>query len=718
MEKGRFTLPGEKGMEKQIIELIDKWGVDAVRDSDGTTLSDEIINMGLNIYSTLCLVREDNEWAKVNQQCLQQIYLTSKTIVAKTDTLKIDIMDDYFKQQFKPNIDIDVKKYWQVMDRTLNKPVALEKWNYNKETGMVELNNVKTWHQYSVSFLAYQIWEPVSMYNHITNDWQEEHKLPVDIRYPEAAAHTLEVLENWLIEHPKTDIVRFTTFFYNFDLIYNGIGKERQVDWFGYLSAVSPLALDQFEKAYGYRLTPEDFIDKGYFNTPFKNPSKEYLDWMDFNQKFIAEFARKCVKLVHEYNKKAIMFLGDHWAGTEPYGKHFQTIGLDAVVGAAGDGVTTRMIADIPVAETEARFYPYFFPDVFHEGGDPVGESTEIWKKCRRALMRKPMERMGYGGYLSLALKFPEFVSHVTDIATQFKAIHTKAQGTKPYVAPFKVAMLNSWGQIRSWQTHQVAHSLWHQRCYSYLGILEALAGLPFELEFISFDDIREKGISKEIGVIINAGDAGTSWSGGDNWADENIVTTIREWVYNGGGFIGIGEPTAHDYNGSFFQLSDILGVQKEIGLTGSHNKPKVTQSEPHFITEDVSGKINYGEGMTMIYRAVDTAKVLDVDKLSHNCVANTCEKGRGVYFAGMPYSNENTRLLTRAIFWAASKEADMKTYYSSNLNVECNAYKESGVCAVINNSVKVQTTTIFLENGEEIDLELKPMACEWIDIK
>lgn len=107
-------------------------------------------------------------------------------------------------------------------------------------------------------------------------------------------------------------------------------------------------------------MTPEDFVDAGRFNTPFKNPSRQYLDWMEFNQKFVSEFAARCVELVHRHSKKAIMFLGDQWIGTEPYGKYFQNIGLDAVVGAAGDGVTTRMIADIPVAETEARFYPYF----------------------------------------------------------------------------------------------------------------------------------------------------------------------------------------------------------------------------------------------------------------------------------------------------------------------------------------------------------------------
>ena len=50
MIKGRFTLPGESGMEKEIKELIDLWGVDAIRDSDGTKLSKELTDLGLAVY--------------------------------------------------------------------------------------------------------------------------------------------------------------------------------------------------------------------------------------------------------------------------------------------------------------------------------------------------------------------------------------------------------------------------------------------------------------------------------------------------------------------------------------------------------------------------------------------------------------------------------------------------------------------------------------------
>lgn len=710
MIHGRFTLPGETGMEKEIKELVKLWGVDAIRDSDGTKLSQDLIDMGLTVYSVLCLVRDDNEWVKENPDSLQQIYLLTEEHTAVSDELSIDIMATFFDQQFKPNADDDIKRYWQVMDRTTGEET--KDWDYDGKN--VVIHNAKQFHSYTVAFLAYQIWEPVSMYNYITNSWTSEHELTVDPRQEKVQKHLIERLEKWLEDHPKTDIVRFTTFFYCFDLIYNQYGKEKTVNWFGYASCASPYALDLFEKEYGYALTAEDIVCGGTYNTPFKNPTKSYLDWMDFNSRFVSDFAKKCVDIVHKAGRKAIMFLGDHWAGTEPYGEYFQNIGLDMVVGAAGDGVTTRMITDIPVPATEARFYPYFFPDVFYEGGDPVGESMPIWIKCRRAMMRKPAQRMGYGGYISLALKFPEFIDHVTEITTQFKSIHQEGKSTMPYTAPFKVAVLNSWGKIKSWQTHQVAHSLWNQRCYSYLGAVEALAGFPFDVEFINFDDVKN-GKLNEYGVVLNMGDAGTSWSGDDNWNDEEVVSKIREWVYNGGGFIGIGEPSAYNKGGKLFTLSDVLGVQKEIGLTASHNKPVVTVEKKHFITEDTDVAIDYGEGMSMIYPVGNTV-VLDEENRSSNLTVNQYGKGRAVYIAGLPFSNQNARILMRSLYFAAGCENEMFKYFTKNQNMECHAFEETGRICVVNNSGEEQTGDVII-NGKTEEVTLAPMEVKWLDI-
>ena len=174
------------------------------------------------------------------------------------------------------------------------------------------------------------------------------------------------------------------------------------------------------------------------------------------------------------------MFLGDHFIGTEPYLDEFKTIGLDAVVGSVGNGSTLRLISDIPgVKYTEGRFLPYFFPDTFHEGGDPVREAKENWVTARRAILRKPIDRIGYGGYLKLACQFPEFIDYVESVCNEFRELYENIKGTTPYCAK-AVAVLNCWGKARSWGCHMVHHALYQKRNYSYAGVIEALSGAPF----------------------------------------------------------------------------------------------------------------------------------------------------------------------------------------------------------------------------------------------
>lgn len=71
-DTGGFTLPGEAGYETLTLELADKWGADVIRDSDGTELSPEILEAGYDIYSTICIIRNHNEWAAKNRDKLQR----------------------------------------------------------------------------------------------------------------------------------------------------------------------------------------------------------------------------------------------------------------------------------------------------------------------------------------------------------------------------------------------------------------------------------------------------------------------------------------------------------------------------------------------------------------------------------------------------------------------------------------------------------------------
>ena len=172
------------------------------------------------------------------------------------------------------------------------------------------------------------------------------------------------------------------------------------------------------------------------------------------------------------------------------------------------------------------------------------------------------------------------------------------------------VAVLNCWGKMRAWGNHMVHHALYQKENYFYAGVVEALSGAPFDVKFISFQDIQENPqVLDGIDVVINVGDADTAHTGGEWWINPQISSAIRKFVYNGGGFIGIGEPTAHQANGHFFQLANVLGVEEETGFTLGYDKYN-WETHEHFITEDSGEEIDFGENLKSIY-ALENTEVL-----------------------------------------------------------------------------------------------------------
>ena len=73
-----------------------------------------------------------------------------------------------------------------------------------------------------------------------------------DVRQPKTQAYVLDKLRRWIAEHPEVDVIRFTTFFHQFTLMFDEQAREKFVDWFGYSASVSPYILEQFEQEVGY----------------------------------------------------------------------------------------------------------------------------------------------------------------------------------------------------------------------------------------------------------------------------------------------------------------------------------------------------------------------------------------------------------------------------------------------------------------------------------
>ncbi len=714
---GRVTIPTDVDVVSDTLKLMERWGADALRDCDGTDFPEALRSTGAKVYATYYTTRKDNDWARQNPDEVQQCYIMTGFTTAEGPQLRIPLMQGVSPELMQVNTRDDIHRWWEVMDRTEGTVVDTTQWSY--ADGAVTIHGAKPYHEYTVSFLCYLIWDPVHMYNAIVNGWKDfEHQITFDVRQPKTHAFSLKRLRAFLESHPYVNVVRYTTFFHQFTLVFDELKRQKYVDWYGYSASVSPYILERFEKEVGYPFRPEYIVDQGYYNNQYRVPGREYLDFQAFQRREVAALAREFVDITHEYGREAMMFLGDHWIGTEPYMPEFAGIGLDAVVGSVGNGSTLRLISDIPgVKYTEGRFLPYFFPDTFHEGGDPVGEARDNWLTARRAILRKPIDRIGYGGYLKLACQFPEFLDYVESVCNEFRQLYQNIQGGRP-VCLKRVAVLNCWGKARSWGCHMVHHALYQKENYSYAGVIEALSGAPFDVSFISFEDIgKQPDLLNRLDVLICVGDGDTAHTGGRWWENAQVASAIRGFVLQGGGFIGVGEPSGHQYQGHYFQLASVLGVEKETGFTLGYGKFNQQEHPDHFLLEDASEPVNFGEGKKGVY-ALEGTQVLIKRDGDVQLSVNDAGRGRAVYVSGLPYSPHNARLLHRAVMWASHAEEELRRWFSENPAVDVHAYEGSRKYCVVNNSAEAQSTTVYRGDGSSFPLALTPGGIEWFDME
>ncbi len=581
---GRVTIPTNLDIVPETIELMKRWGADAIRDCDGTEFPKELVETGAKIYATYYTTRKDNEWAKKNPDEVQQCYIMSAFYTAVDKTLKIPLMKGISKELMEVNTRDDIRRWWEVIDRSTGAVVDCTQWEYEEESGNVIIHDAELFHEYTVSFLAYIIWDPVHMYNAVTNEWKDfEHQITFDVRQPKTHKYSMERLKKYCEEHPYVNVIRYTTFFHQFTLLFDELKREKYVDWYGYSASVSPYILEQFEKEVGYRFRPEFIIDQGYYNNQYRVPSKEFLDYVE-------------------------------------------------------------------------------------------------------------------------------------SVCNEFRELYENIRQTTPYCVK-KVAVLNSWGKIRSWGCHMVHHALYQKQNYSYAGIIEALSGAPFEVSFLSFDDIlADPSLLKEIDVIINVGDGDTAHTGGAAWENPAVAAAIRKFVYEGGGFIGVGEPSGHAYQGHYLQLADLIGVEKETGFTLNYDKYNWEEHPEHFILQDITKPVDFGEGKKNMYAYADTEILVQRDREVQMAV-NEFGKGRSVYISGLPYSFENSRILYRSILWSAHGEDILHCWYSENFNVEVHAYVENGKYCVVNNTYEPQETTVYCGDGSSFFLKLEANEIKWYSI-
>ena len=681
---GGFTLPGEAGYEQLTLEMAKKWGADVIRDSDGTKLSPEITEAGYRIYSTICIIREHNEFAAAHPDAQQQTFLFSEPRTAVSGSLEIRPLDGYFEEQFRLNDSPEAMAYWQVWDRTANRLLSADEWTY--ADGLVTVHGCVPYHRYSVSFLAWRIWEEINMYNHTTNNWQSEHLRQLDPRHPAAWEYLQGWLRTWCKNNPQTNVIRLTSLFYNFVWIFGSDMRRRTrfVDWASYDFTVSPAALKAVENEYGYALTAEDFINKGKLQATHRPPTAHKRDYMDFIQRFVAAKAKALVEIIHSYGKEAYVFYDDSWVGMEPYGKYFSSIGFDGLIKCVFSGFECRLCAGADVPVHELRFHPYLFPvglgglPTFSEGGHPEKDAEAYWLHVRRALARQCVDRIGLGGYLHLTIGQDAFNDAVEGMAKSFRRLKDLQAEGAPAELPITVAVLHTWGSLRSWTLSGHFHETDRNPL---IHVNEALSGLPVKVKFIDFGDVKN-GALKDADVLINAGRAGDAWSGGGAWKSPEVVSEVTRFVYEGGSLIGVGEPSAADGGDTRFALAHVLGVDRDDGSCACHLPWEfgTEMCDPFFVAGESVGKtegIRLTDPDTMVLNARGDTPALTV---------HTFGRGKAVYMGDFFYSPAGARMLLEMLLYLTGKDGSLAGF-TDRPEAECAWYPASKTLVVMNNS-------------------------------
>ena len=691
LAKGHFTLPGETGCEQLALELCERWGADVIRDSDGTRLSPELLKAGYRVYSTLCPIREHNPFLREHPECRQQTFLCTPPVTAGSGQTVIRLLDGFFEEQLQVNETPEALEYMEVWDRTAG--VRLEKALWSYADGRVTLAS-RPGREYTVSFLAWRVWEEISMYNHVTNHWDKEHLMVLDPYSPCARAYLLQWMKDWLADHPDTNVVRFTSLFYNFTWIWGADERNRSLftDWASYDFTVSPSALKDFEKEYGYTLTAEDFVRKGKYNATHIPPTARKKDWMAFVGRFVRRLGRELTDLTHQAGKEAYVFYDDSWVGLEPWNGHFEEMGFDGIIKCVFSGFEVRLCGGVPAKTHEIRFHPYLFPvglggaPTFSPGGHPGRDALGYWTHVRRAMLRQKIDRTGLGGYLHLIPEYPDFVTAMDRILSEFRQISALHDEGKPVEAPLTLGVLTSWGSLRSWTLSGHFHETY---MHPLIHVIESLSGLPYKVRFLSFEDVAAGALS-DVDAVINCGWEGTAWSGGDAWKDPALVERLTAFVQHGGVLIGIGEPSACPDGWRNFKCAGILGVDRDDALYSCHG-------EYAFEVSPWEGPLPQkgALGRTVPVRLLDgDTKVLYAEDGRPVITCRAVGSGFGLYLAGFAWSPENTAVLdgllrallpdAAALPKCAQPQVDVAVFPASGKLALCNASEEptEAVCA------------------------------------
>ena len=231
------------------------------------------------------------------------------------------------------------------------------------------------------------------------------------------------------------------------------------------------------------------------------------------------------------------------------------------------------------------------------------------------------------------------------------------------------------------------------------------------DVSFISFEDVLN-GCLKDYDVVINAGAMNSAWSGGSIWNEERLVRLLTKWVYNGGTFIGVNEPSATADGAHVFKMAGVLGVDEDTIERVCHGKWSFDVDKN--AAEKYIPKGGFVKIRSKCHLTNGKAKVIAEENGVPVFTEYAFGKGRGFWLSSFETNPANNRMLLNILLDCQKEACDL--YVTDNLETECAYYPAGKTLVVINNSDTEQKTSVKTEGGKR-DFELKPYETKIVSL-
>ncbi len=687
------------------------------------SLAEKIKESGLEI-----VLARDNpsdaglEWWSENEKYALRRYLITPSVKAEErKPLEIKLLDFFLVPVgfflFRPEppsfqLCSETEESIIVLNSTTQKNLSNKEFEYKE--GRVIINNPIPNNEYKVIFMVKGgIHPPGGDYS-------------VDIAFPEVREYLVKKFEE-AIASQRVDYVRPIGTGYPYSVMRIKDREGKCIDWLftwytGYMYGTSPFSQRLFEEKKGIKFNPLWLVNDGKYGRVDFPPPLEYLQWMDFQEEIVEEFTSSLVNVSNKYGIKLRPFWGDYSIGMSPYQGVLERAGVPEVEKSCSNPTVIRLLMDAPFSGKKIiRFSPWLgryeppryllppYKDKAYEYMIPVLEDrlSDIF----RGMLFKVTDGLSFGGDISWAEDRYDVKEEIRRAILRYKLFYNLLSGRKAFTHPINIYVLNSWGKRASWP---IVDSV-----FPSVTVLGNLVDMPVNVKFLSLLEIEKNGIPSDCDVLLNCGEAGSSYSGGYMWGFSSVVEKIEKFVREGGGFIGIGDPSHFEKNGLTWQLSNLLGLEywkKADSKKGRLDNFSTVWTElpqgrmekssiSHFVGENLPQELNFvlcdslakpiGEDLKIIYQFRGSPGVV-VREYGKGRVGYICgysgteekiEKEEFLYPSTYDVSCDYYRLLKRMIFWTAGKENLLEKLHTETNGIFLYLYPEIDLLAIYNYS-------------------------------